>query len=91
MQKYAYPKWQRKPVLLTKREIKRPETVLQAFFESYDLPACRDKLWELLSTAAGSNGADFYNGSDVGEWIFFHRRINELLEACWLLEQQQKL
>ncbi len=88
MQQNTYPKWQCKPALLSKEDLRDPMSVLTTFFQTHNLPSFREQLWEILSTAIKSNSATFHDGKEVGEWMFLYRHLQELVEACWMLDQQ---
>ncbi len=84
-QRIEYPKWQRKPSLLTTEEMKNPTAVLESFFETYSLPDCREQLWHLLTAATAGGQAEIFTARDAGDWLFFYRRVEELIEACWVM------
>jgi hypothetical protein len=84
-QQMDYPDYHSQPLRLTSGDIKNPLPVIQRFFDNRSLIEHRELLWEVFSAAFGGSAADFLDGSQVSEWVFFHRSLEELMEAAWLM------
>jgi len=90
MQTSVFPEWQHRPFRLTVEEIGDPNQVLIRFFNDRTLPQHREILWELLSTAIGGKSAEFLDGKEVGELVFYCRQLEEFIEAVSLIQQKDR-
>lgn len=80
----AYPEWHKKPFLLNRAEMANPYIVLAAFFDYYDLSNFRVVLKQWLDDAINNEEAE------AASHYYAHERISTLVEAAWVIMQQQK-
>ena len=76
-----------RPYLLTKDQQSKPLTVISGFFDDYRLCQARESLTGFLNCALTSN-RDFAEASDRATAIEFCNRMEELLEATFLLARK---
>jgi hypothetical protein len=80
----SFPDWHNNPLRLTMDEINNPITVILDFFQSYHLPDIRfclhNWLLDSLPKESVESKAHFSTYED----------IEKLVEACWLIRQNQK-
>lgn len=77
-----YPTWHNQPLNLTVSEIEDPKSVLEFFFTCYGLPDIRTSLKELLYDSLRAEGAD------VASHVSTHRDLEKLVEAVWVIHEQ---
>jgi HEPN domain-containing protein len=77
------PDWHKQPLYLTVGEIENPLSVLESYFDCYDLPAARACLKEWLDEGLRAEDTD---GASL---VHTHMMINRLVEANWLIFQQK--
>lgn len=82
--KAEWPDYHNNPFRLTVDEIKNPNTVIDEFFETYhltDIRACLDEwLHDGLVVETMESKSHFYT----------HDKVIKLIEACWVIRQNQK-
>jgi hypothetical protein len=77
-----FPKWHLKPLRLSIVEIDNPASVLDFFFTCYDLPDLRACLKEMLHDSLRAEGAD------AASHVSTHRDLEKLVEAVWVIHNQ---
>lgn len=90
MNKTAYPNWQDKPFRLDLDEIENPYQVVDRFFDDRTLPEHRAILWELLSAALSGSSAECFTAREGGEWVLYFRELEELIEASYIIYQNNQ-
>jgi hypothetical protein len=79
-----YPQWHNQPLRLTISEIENPSTVIDEFFETCHLPdirLCMDN-WMHDGMVAETIESKAH--------VYTHDKVIKLIEACWVLRQNQK-
>ncbi|HEV7329672.1 MAG TPA: hypothetical protein VGN63_01430 [Flavisolibacter sp.] len=71
---------------LSEEEIKDPYAVIKAFFETFTSGYARRELWEMLACVV-EQGPD---GKDRLDLLLDFECLHAVLEACWLLYQEQE-
>ncbi len=79
-----YPEWHKNPLRLTAYEMKKPATVIQSFFECYNLPSIRACLREWLEDALTDPA------SQAKDHLYTHNDVERLIEAIFLLHGVNK-
>lgn len=79
-----YPEWHNQPLRLTMEEMQHPNTVLEDFFDTYNLTAIRVCLREWLLVVSRTDEAPAL------DYILLHDKIERLIEAAWLLHKLKK-
>ena len=79
-----WPDYHNNPFRLTTQEIENPNTVIDQFFESYHLPDIRACLDEWLHDGM------LVETIESKKHFSTHKDIEKLVEACWLLRQNNK-
>jgi hypothetical protein len=74
---------------LSKEKKDNPLLVLQEFCDSYHLHEVRKALWDWLVTALGKNNSIYDEAKERSNLFFFYENMEELIEAVYLLHQQQ--
>ena len=68
----------------------KPLEVLGYFFSNYHLKDVRD-LFKVWLRAGLTCDHGFYDeGKDRHDLIFFHEKLEELIEACYLIKEEYK-
>jgi hypothetical protein len=78
-----YPDWHQKPLRLNVAEIQDPHSVVALFFDRYSLPQIRECLKELLHDSLCADGVD------APSQVMTHGDIERLVEAAWLIREQE--
>lgn len=84
----TYPAWQQQPLRLSAEEMANANQVLNDFFDYDDLPAHRERLWEVLNAALSGSFVENVNGKKAGEWVFYFRQLEKLIEAGYVMQQR---
>jgi hypothetical protein len=79
-----YPEWHSQPFRLTLPEMQNPYTILEEFFDAYNLTQIRVLFREWLSNVIRTDEAPALN------YISLHDQLERLIEAAWILHQSQK-
>jgi len=74
---------------LSEEEKENPLQVLHNFCDAYHLQEVRNILWEWLVTALGKTHSIYDEAKERSNLTFFYENIEELIEAVYLLHQQQ--
>jgi hypothetical protein len=78
------------PIRLGSEERRDPFRVLESFFNDYRLHECRHQLWDMLECCLTSDDAAFGDAEDRAALLQWHKDLESLLEAAWLLVQQPR-
>jgi hypothetical protein len=89
MSNKSHPNSQHQPNQLTAEDIESLKQVIMRFFETYDLPYFQQLLREILTTALNGNAIDGLDGKDVGEMVVFYWRLEEVVEAVYIVNDKQ--
>lgn len=81
---------QNAPYLLSKEQLDDPQSVIAEFFQNRHLAEHRETLWQILSAAITSDYADTYDSREIGGWVIYFRLLEEMIEAAWLIDKQNK-
>jgi hypothetical protein len=84
-----HPKWFDKPMRLTKEQRKDPISLFDEFFKSYHLDEVREILWTWMKEAV-STDSGFMNAIERKNQIFFYEKVEELVEAVFVLRMNAK-
>jgi len=78
-----YPDWHRNPLTLSKLEMAAPMDILSNYFQFYALTGIRTTLnkWLIESLRADQE--------DAAEYLEMCQNLIKLVEAAWLINQQQ--
>ena len=79
-----FPDYHNQPLKLTTEEIKNPVNVINEFFETYHLPDIRQSLNNWLHDGLVSETIESKAN------VYTHDKVIKLIEACWVLRQDQK-
>ena len=82
-----HPQWYNQPLRLTEAEKDNPTVVFENFFECYHLNEVRQILWEWLVEVISSHNSISQEGRERNNHIFFYEKLEELLEACFILQK----
>jgi hypothetical protein len=75
---------------LSKEKRENPAQVLHEFCDSYHLHEVRKTLWDWLVTALGKTHSIYDDAKERSNLFFFYENVEELMEAVYLLHQQQE-
>lgn len=78
-----FPEWHLNPLRLSIAEIEAPSSVFDHFFECYTLPQIRACLQELVYDSLCAEG------TDAPSHVTTQEDIEKLVEAAWIIHQQQ--
>jgi hypothetical protein len=73
------------PIRLTGDEQSDPNKIMTRYFEDYSLSEIRDHLWSMVEQCLTSNGEQFSDPEDRANLLAFYIRIEELMEAAYIL------
>lgn len=74
---------------LSKEAKENPLMVLYDFCDAYHLHEVRKTLWDWLVTALGKTHSLYDDAKERSNLCFFYENMEELMEAIYLLHQQQ--
>ena len=77
-----YPEWHNQPMRLSNAEMENPGDVLENFFDSYSLRGLRANLKQWLCDALANKEGG------AAETLQLHDDIEKLIEAAWIVHQQ---
>ncbi len=77
------------PLRLSPQEMENPLGVVSTFFEEIKLDETREMLWEAFSVAICVDEEEKGNISRR-DLLFFHAKIEALIEAAFMIYQQSK-
>ena len=75
---------------LSKEKKGNPLIVLHDFCDAYHLHEVRKTLWDWLVTALGKPHSIYDEAKERSNLFFFYENMEELIEAVYLLHQQQE-
>jgi hypothetical protein len=78
-----------KPMLLAKKAI--PTEVIADVFADYSLLDQRVMLWKLIHAVLTSENEEFSEPRDRDGLLYQCKRLEELLEAAWMISEDDKL
>ena len=85
-----HPKFYNKPIILIEDDAD-PLIVINRFFSDFTLSEIRSILWNWFETAITSEN-DYYNeAEDRATLLYQYRRIEELIEAAFIISNHQSL
>lgn len=82
---HIWPSWHQNPLRLSIEEIEHPSTTLTHFFQTYHLPDIRSCLNNWLQDALAKETVE------AKEHVSTHREVEKLVEAAWLIHQNEKI
>ncbi|THU34213.1 hypothetical protein FAM09_24655 [Niastella caeni] len=88
-----HPDWYKTPLRLNEKERDNPRLILEEFFQSYHLNDVREILWGWTVAVVSSPNSISSDHLDRNNHFFFYEKIEQLIEACWMIhytEEQQK-
>jgi hypothetical protein len=77
---------QNEPRSLTAKQIENPSEIITDFLQNRNLAEHREQLWTILSAAITGNINDLYNATDIGQWVFYFRELEQFIEAVFVRE-----
>ena len=83
-----HPQWYNQPLRLTEAQKDNLISVFEHFFECYHLNEVRQILWEWLVEIISSNNSISNDGSERNNHIYFYEKIEQLVEACFILQKE---
>jgi len=81
----THPKFFNQPILLASGDQKDPQSVIQKFFEDYQLAELRDFISQTSYVCMVSNLSPFDDPEERANILLYHHRLEELYEALSLL------
>jgi len=82
-----HPYWYNQPLRLSENQKENLALVFQDFFERYHLHEVRETLWEWLVEVISSQNSISNDGSARNNHVFFYEKLEELVEACFILQK----
>jgi hypothetical protein len=76
------------PLHLSKKEIKKPITVVNDFFSFADLPQVRTIMWEWLKITVTGSYSKSLSRDERSDLLYFYEQLQKLIEAAHLLHAQ---
>ena len=76
---------------LTEEQQENPIPVVSEFFSCYHLSDMRKLLWDWLQAGLTNSHANFETGKERSDLLFFYQKIEELVEATYLLLGPNKI
>lgn len=73
---------------LSKKERRNPAVVLDAFFSNYHLNNVREMFQVWLEAGLTYDNGLYQKGGERSDLIFFHRNLELLVEAAFVLKEQ---
>jgi hypothetical protein len=67
-----------------------PQAMLYEFCAFFSFGESREKLWKMVMIFMNSKDADSLSNLDRGDYLFFYQLMEALLEAVFLLNEQQQ-
>lgn len=83
-----HPQWYNQPLRLNKDQKRDPLLVMEEFFQCYHLNETRQTLWEWLTEVVSSSQSNFNGIDDRNDDMFFYEKIEELIEAAFVLKKK---
>ena len=84
-----HPEWYNTPLRLNDQERSDPVLVLGEFFQSYHLNDVREVLWGWTVAVVSSPGSISIDPLERSNHFFFYEKIEQLIEACWMIHSQK--
>ncbi|MEI9807733.1 MAG: hypothetical protein WDO16_07575 [Bacteroidota bacterium] len=78
------------PIRLTEEQKKDPEKVFSVFFSDFDLYEIRERLAEWLECGLTSDNDEYAEANQRGSLLTMYERLEELIEAAYILSKQKK-
>lgn len=83
-----HPQWYNQPLRLNKDQKRDPLLVMEEFFQCYHLNETRQTLWEWLTEVVSSSQSNSNGIDDRNDDMFFYEKIEELIEAAFVLKKR---
>jgi hypothetical protein len=83
-----HPQWYNQPLRLNKEQKRDPLLVMEEFFQCYHLNETRQTLWEWLTEVVSSSQSNSNGIDDRNDDMFFYEKIEELIEAAFILKKK---
>ena len=80
-----HPEWFNTPLRLNEQERNDPFLVLKEFFQCYHLNEMREIMWDWTVTVVSSPYSISSDHHERSNHLFFYEKMEQLVEACWLL------
>lgn len=85
MQAYKRTKFFNKPMRLSKKQRKRPLSVIRNFYNWYHLDDIRKLLEEWFEVAITTDCSQYETARDRSNLLFFYRNLELLTEAAYMI------
>lgn len=89
MKAYKRTQLYNQPIRLTEKQLHEPERILKEFFSWYHLDDFRELLWEWMQVAMTAENSVYETSKERSNLMFFYRNIELLVEAAYVLRQEQ--
>jgi hypothetical protein len=83
-----HPQWYNQPLRLNKDQKRDSLLVIEEFFQCYHLNETRQTLWEWLTEVVSSSQSNSNGIDDRNDHMFFYEKIEELIEAAFVLKKK---
>lgn len=83
-----HPQWYNQPLRLNEEERRNPMLVIDNFFQCYHLNDSRELLWNWTVEVVSSPGSISSEPLERSNHIYFYEKVEELIEACFILRSQ---
>ena len=83
-----HPDWHNQPLRLSEEERQNPRLVIEQFFESYHLQEIRELLWNWMVEVVSSSRSIAQDGKQRNDHIYFYEKLENLVEAAFVLNQR---
>ncbi|OQP62766.1 hypothetical protein A3860_25975 [Niastella vici] len=85
-----HPELRNTPLRLNEQERNNPNLVLLEFFLCYHLNDVREIIYGWMVTVVSSPASISADPHERNNHIFFYEKIEQLVEACWLLQTKDQ-
>lgn len=85
-----HPQWYNEPLRLNKEQRIDPLQVLDEFFQCYHLNETRQICWEWLGEVVSSPRSISSKSLDRCNHMFFYEKIEELIEAAYIITKRAR-
>jgi hypothetical protein len=86
-----HPLWHNQPLRLKDEERRNPLLILKEFFQCFHLNDSRELLWNWVVEILSSANSISSDPLERSNHIYFYEKLEELIEACYLLKDLPQL
>ncbi|HEX7845148.1 MAG TPA: hypothetical protein VF476_05050 [Chitinophagaceae bacterium] len=90
MPRDKYSAWEFKPRKLSTEEANHPIEVIHDFYDFANLPQVRELFWQLFKTTVTGSFNHSLSRKERNNLFYFMEQLEKLIEATYLLHQQEK-